>query len=95
MLPFLGQTLVFFGGTLLIWAVDRSRRARTQGEEDDAPSPFTIVLLCFLLNVACLPYYFGRTRRSFYGFTLGVFFMLALLMLSVATNVALRLVHPT
>ncbi len=93
MIPMVGQTIVVFGGTLAIWAIDKKRREAEPGASDDTPGPFTVVLLCFLLNFVCLPYYFYRSRRSFFGLTLGVFFMVTLLVASVATNMALRIAH--
>lgn len=93
MIPLIGQTLVLFGGTLVIWAIDKKRREASQTSADATPNAFVIVLLCFLLNFVCLPYYFLRSRRSFFGLTLGIFFMVALLIASVGTHMALRFAH--
>jgi hypothetical protein len=52
------QTMVLFGGTFAVIAVDRDRRPELQ------PQMTNVIILGVLLNFACLPYYFHTTRRG-------------------------------
>ncbi len=64
MVIFLVQAAVLFASTLAIWAIDWKVRDARSVQALDGPEASTIVLLCFLINVACLPYYFAKTRSS-------------------------------
>lgn len=69
----LAFAVVLYGSTLAIFFVDRAIRARRGGLNPyHEPEVGTVVLLCFLLNLACLPYYFAKTRGGALGVVIGI-----------------------
>jgi hypothetical protein len=79
------QTMVLFGGTFAVIAVDRDRRPELQ------PQWVTVILLGVLLNFACLPYYFHTTRGG-KGWLVGAGWAAACWGGSLAVGVMARLV---
>jgi hypothetical protein len=69
---FLVELVIIMLGTLGVVQFDRRRR---QPQLRD-PSMTTVVLLGLLLNFACLPYYFARTRSTGKGLAIGIGAML-------------------
>jgi hypothetical protein len=69
----LAFAVVLFGLTIAIFMIDRAVRSKR-----GALSPFhepdvgTLFLLCFLFNIACLPYYFHKTREGAIGIVAGI-----------------------
>lgn len=65
--------LVLFGLTIAIFMIDRAVRAKRGALSPyHEPEVGTLFLLCFLLNVACLPYYFHKTREGAIGIVIGI-----------------------
>jgi hypothetical protein len=62
--------LALWASTLGVVALDKSMRARDRASSDEMPSFAAepswgvLAVLCVLMNVAALPYYFYATRRS-------------------------------
>jgi hypothetical protein len=86
------QALVIWGGTYVIYTVDRNRRRAQGGLSMTDPETKTLMLLNILLNIACLPYYFKRTRGTTQGLFIGIGFFLALLVASIVVGVIGRVV---
>jgi hypothetical protein len=84
---FILQALVIWGGTYGVYTVDRNRRRAQGGLSMTDPDTKTLMLLNILLNIACLPYYFRRTRGSTQGLFIGIGFFLALVVASIVLGV--------
>lgn len=85
---FLLQASTFIGGTLAVIQFDRKRRPRMMKE----PSTGTLLLLSFLCNIACLPYYFYATRGGGKGIAIGVGLSVGLYVLVVIIGIVGMLV---
>ena len=69
----LAFAVVLFGLTLAIFFGDRAIRSKRGALNPyHEPETGTIVLLCFLLNIACLPFYFYKSRGSGVGLAIGI-----------------------
>ena len=55
--------------TLVVIVVDRALPYRKPLAK---PKPGAVIILSLLLNVAALPYYFGKSRQSFLGVLAGL-----------------------
>jgi hypothetical protein len=91
--------LVLFGATIAVFSIDRKMRfssgsyAKGYGSAGE-PDVGTLLVLCILFNIACLPYYFYKTRGGIgivVGFGFFVLCFLLMLVAKVAFAMAMRL----
>ena len=68
------SVLVLWGATMGIVLIDRKRRDSKSAYAlpADEPGVLSLFALTVLCNVACLPYYFFRTRGGAVGLLIGV-----------------------
>ncbi len=84
--------LVLWISTMAVVVVDRRMRDSRRDDDllpMDEPGLGSLIAIAVLFNVACLPYYFFRTRRSVLGLLMGVGFFIVCFVLTVGSSVAL------
>ena len=86
------QALVLFGSTITILFIDRKLRA-SKGELGGMYEPelSTVLALCILCNLGCLPYYFYSSRRSALWGLVGVGFFLACVAVSFVAGLVVQI----
>jgi hypothetical protein len=95
-IAFIVQIVVLWASTALVVGIDRARRVKdgTYGGMFE-PETGALILLGILCNVACLPYYFQKTRNSAGGLFIGFGLFLAcsalMFVFGVATSLVLTL----
>ena len=89
---FILQLAVVFGGTYLIYTVDRNQRRAHGGLSMHDPDTKTLLLLNIILNLVCLPYYFKATRGGMKGLLIGIGWFLLILVATIVVGVIGRLV---
>lgn len=84
--------IILWGGTFATVAVDRRlRRAKGAFGGFNEPELFPIIMLGLLLNLACLPYYFWKTRGSALGGLAGFGLFLVILIAGTIANVGVTI----
>ena len=84
------QLLVLYGGTIAIFTIDRKRRERQGKTVLGEPEPGMLWVLAVLCNIACLPYYFFKTRGGV-GLAIGIGLFLACMFASMLAGTLVRM----